>query len=124
MLVEGYDLGIYGNLLPFLLRDGSLGLDTALAGVAGSAVFIGMLLGGLAAGWLSSRYGQRRVLVCGISVFSAAMLCTALVHDSVLFAGTRLLAGVGLGVVMPVCMAMARSACLSAMSSLCISVVM
>ncbi len=30
MLVEGYDLGIYGNLLPFLLRDGSLGLDTAL----------------------------------------------------------------------------------------------
>lgn len=87
-------------------------------------MFIGMLLGGLAAGWLSSRYGQRRVLVCGISVFSAAMLCTALVHDSVLFAGTRLLAGVGLGVVMPVCMAMARSACLSAMSSLCISVVM
>ena len=43
MLVEGYDLGVYGNLLPFLLRDGSLGMDTALAGVAGSAVFIGML---------------------------------------------------------------------------------
>ncbi len=59
MLVEGYDLGVYGNLLPFLLKDGTLGMDTALAGVAGSAVFIGMLLGGLAAGWLNSRYGQR-----------------------------------------------------------------
>ena len=124
MLVEGYDLGVYGNLLPFLLKDGTLGMDTALAGVAGSAVFIGMLLGGLAAGWLNSRYGQRKVLVCGISVFSAAMLCTASVHDSVLFTGTRLLAGAGLGVVMPVCMAMARSACSSSMSSLCISVVM
>lgn len=124
MLVEGYDLGVYGNLLPFLLKDGTLGMDTALAGVAGSAVFIGMLLGGLAAGWLNSRYGQRKVLVCGISVFSATMLCTASVHDSVLFTGTRLLAGAGLGVVMPVCMAMARSACSSSMSSLCISVVM
>ena len=39
--------------------------------------------------------------MCGISVFSAAMLCTASVHDSVLFTGTRLLAGAGLGVVMP-----------------------
>ena len=124
MLVEGYDLGVYGNLLPFLLRDGSLGMDTRLAGVAGSAVFIGMLLGGLAAGWLSSRYGQRRALCCGILVFSAAMLCTALAHDPGLFAGTRMLAGVGLGVVMPVCMAMARSACSSSTSSLCISVVM
>ena len=53
MLVEGYDLGVYGNLLPFLLKDGTLGMDTALAGVAGSAVFIGMLIGGLASGWLN-----------------------------------------------------------------------
>ena len=31
MLVEGYDLGVYGNLLPFLLKDGTLGMDTTLA---------------------------------------------------------------------------------------------
>ena len=40
MIVEGYDLVIYGNTLPIMLKDAGLGLSVGAAGVVGSAVFV------------------------------------------------------------------------------------
>lgn len=45
MTVEGYDLGVYGSVLPLLTADRGLGLTTGAAGLVGSAVFCGMLVG-------------------------------------------------------------------------------
>ncbi|RLP06717.1 hypothetical protein D9T14_11715 [Propionibacterium australiense] len=73
MTVEGYDLNIYGSVLPFLTADENLGMTTGAAGLVGSAVFCGMLVGGLCVGRLSARLSQVRVLRWGIVVFSAAM---------------------------------------------------
>ncbi len=123
MMVEGYDLGIYGMLLPIMLSDPSIALSTSAAGLAGSAAFIGMLLGGLAVGMLCARYGQRRILIGGILLFSAAMLAAAAAPNVLVLWITRLLAGCGLGVVMPICMAAVRASCSRVAIPLCFSLV-
>ena len=81
MIVEGYDLVIYGNTLPIMLKDAGLGLSVGAAGVVGSAVFVGMLLGGLSVGLLVRRLGVRNMLMLGIGCFSLAMAGAALAHQ-------------------------------------------
>lgn len=105
MIVEGYDLVIYGNTLPIMLKDAGLGLSVGAAGVVGSAVFVGMLLGGLSVGLLVRRLGVRNMLMLGIGCFSLAMAGAALAHQPWALGFLRLLAGWGLGAVMPACMA-------------------
>lgn len=124
MSVEGYDLGILGSLLPILLNDPSLGLGTGQAGLVGSAGFVGMLVGGVLVGRLSGRLGLAVVLRAGIGVFSLAMLLSAAAPGVPLLGLGRLIAGIGLGVVMPGCMSITRSRCDVATSPLAISVVM
>lgn len=123
MIVEGYDLSVYGMLLPVMSADPNLGLDTAAAGLTGSAAFIGMLLGGLTVGPLCTRWRHDRVLISGVLLFSAAMLGTMLSLNVVFMWITRLLAGCGLGVVLPLCMAAVRRSCSSGAIPLCFSLV-
>ena len=124
MTVEGYDLGVYGSVLPLLTADRGLGMTTAAAGLVGSAVFCGMLVGGLTVGRLAARLTQLRVLRWGILVFSGAMLAAGLAPNAGWLGAARLVAGTALGVVMPICMAMARSASGLRLGPLCISLVM
>ena len=93
MIVEGYDLVIYGNTLPIMLKDAGLGLSVGAAGVVGSAVFVGMLLGGLSVGLLVRRLGVRNMLMLGIGCFSLAMAGAALAHQPWALGFLRLLAG-------------------------------
>ena len=124
MIVEGYDLVIYGNTLPVMLKDPGMGLTVTSAGTVGSAVFVGMLLGGLSVGALVRRLGVKGMLAVGIGCFSVAMAGAALAHHPWALGLFRLMAGWGLGAVMPACMAMTRQSSTSRSGPLDISAVM
>ena len=78
------------------------GYDAAAQGIILSAFFWGYLWPQLLGGWMSDRFGGRRVLAAGVAVWSIATLLTppASVGFSLLIA-TRVLLGLGEGVNFP-----------------------
>ncbi|WP_375000837.1 MFS transporter [Aeromicrobium sp. CTD01-1L150] len=99
--LEGYDLAIYGVSIPSIMADESLHLSLPAAGVVGSLVGVGMLVGAAFAGATSHRFGQLRLIRWSIAVFSFGMLLSAVAPSAALFGGGRLITGLGLGVVLP-----------------------
>lgn len=108
MVCEGIDLVVYGNVIPSLLEDGSMSVDKAAAGNVGSLVFAGMFAGGIAAGRIGLALGSKRVVVSGVACFSAATLLSGLSPNLAALAVSRFVTGVGLGVVLPIALSVAR----------------
>lgn len=102
---EGMDVNIYGAVVPHLLDDPTLGFTPSTAGTVGSWTTFGMLIGALTAGNLTDWLGRRPVIVASVAVFSAGSALCALAGAAGLFAGGRFLAGLGLGGLMPICLA-------------------
>ena len=101
LLFDGYDLVIYGTVLPGLLADpGQIGqFDVATAGLLGSWALIGVLVGSLACGAVGDFFGRRRLMLLGIAWFSVGMFITALTTSVPAFGAMRFITGFGLGVV-------------------------
>jgi AAHS family benzoate transporter-like MFS transporter len=99
--LEGYDLACYGVTVPSLLTEGGIAADKASAGTVGSLVAVGMLVGAAASAALIRRFGSRRLLFGGATLFSVGMLVCAVVPTFALFGAARLVVGVGLGIVLP-----------------------
>lgn len=99
IVFDGYDLVVYGTVLPTLLDDpGQLGeLTPATAGALGSYALIGVMIGALAAGAFGDRVGRRRMMLVNIVWFSVGMAATALATDLVSFGILRFLTGIGIG---------------------------
>ncbi|TYQ11912.1 UNVERIFIED_ORG: AAHS family benzoate transporter-like MFS transporter [Gordonia westfalica J30] len=99
IVFDGYDLVVYGTVLPTLLDDpGQLGeLTPATAGALGSYALIGVMIGALVAGAFGDRVGRRRMMLFNIVWFSIGMAATALATDLVSFGILRCLTGIGIG---------------------------
>jgi AAHS family benzoate transporter-like MFS transporter len=107
VVFDGYDLIVYGTVLPKLLDEPGWHLTKSTAGLLGSLAFLGMLVGAVLAGTAADRLGRRRtILVCTawFSVFTA--LC-AFATTPEAFGVLRFLAGVGLGGLVPSASALA-----------------
>jgi AAHS family benzoate transporter-like MFS transporter len=70
---DGYDLVVYGNLVPTLLAEPGWGLTAVSAGRIASLTLAGMAVGAVLAGFLADRLGRRLVIAGSLTVFSAAM---------------------------------------------------
>lgn len=99
MIFDGYDLVVYGTVVPLFLRDpGQLGpISPELAGQLGSYALIGVLVGALTAGSLSDVIGRRRLMLVNIAWFSTGMALTAMVDSAAMFGLMRFLTGIGVG---------------------------
>lgn len=101
ILFDGYDLVIYGAILPTLLDDptqiGELG--AAQAGALGSYALVGVMIGALTAGAIGDRIGRRRIMLGAIAWFSIGMAVTSLARDITTFGILRLLTGIGIGAI-------------------------
>ncbi|MBT2546876.1 aromatic acid/H+ symport family MFS transporter [Arthrobacter sp. ISL-65] len=106
IVFDGYDLVIYGSTIPSILKYQEWGLTTAQAGLIGSLALIGMLLGTMSVGMLTDRLGRRRIMLASITVFSTCMLITAFAPSAETFGALRFLTGLGLGGVVPTCIAL------------------
>ncbi|RBP62798.1 AAHS family benzoate transporter-like MFS transporter [Brevibacterium sanguinis] len=108
LLADGYDLYVYGATLPGFLGNPEWGVTKSLAGTVGSIALVGMLIGSLAAGTLTDRWGRRRLLLASLATFSIGMILCALAPDFTWFAVFRFLTCLGVGGVLPTAVALAN----------------
>lgn len=106
IVLDGYDLMVYGAMVPELLAHPTWDLSTSEAGLIGSYTTLGMLVGALSVGALADVLGRRRLILLSIGWFSVATAATAMAPSPELFGLFRLLAGIGLGGVMPTAIAL------------------
>lgn len=101
MVFDGYDIVIYGAVLPTLLAEPHhLGqLSPAVAGTLGSYAMIGILFGALGAGAIGDRIGRRRMMLVALAWFSAGMAMSAFATSIAFFGATRFFTGLALGVI-------------------------
>ncbi len=107
LVFEGYDLIVYGTAVPALLAYPAWALTPAKVGAIGGAAFLGMFVGAPLAGWLSDRFGRRRLFISLLCFFSFMMVLVALAPTPGLLALFRFLAGVGFGGIPPTAIAQA-----------------
>ncbi|WIM68965.1 aromatic acid/H+ symport family MFS transporter [Corynebacterium breve] len=101
MIFDGYDIVVYGAILPTLLNDPShLGhLSPAVAGTLGSYTMIGILFGALGAGAIGDRIGRRKMMLVALAWFSIGMALGAMATSIAFFGATRFFTGLALGVI-------------------------
>ncbi|MDA2757134.1 aromatic acid/H+ symport family MFS transporter [Bacillus cereus group sp. Bc005] len=101
ILADGYDLGIYGAVLPKLLEDNSWALSPAHAGTIASYALFGMFIGAILVGTITDLIGRKWTLICCLALFSTTMGLAALAPSPELFGLWRFIGGIGLGGVIP-----------------------
>lgn len=99
MLFDGYDLVIYGSVVPRLMEQWSI--PPLQAGWMGSAALFGMMFGAIAIGPLADHLGRRKIILAGIAFASVSALTNAFAWDALSFAAFRFLTGIGLGAAIP-----------------------
>ncbi|QGU08011.1 4-hydroxybenzoate transporter PcaK [Corynebacterium occultum] len=105
---DGYDLVAYGTTLSELRAE--WGISATQAGLLGSAPLIGMLLGSISAGALTSRWSRNTVLAACVTWFSIFMAACALAPGPGWFLALRFLSGLGLGATLPIAAAITQQA--------------
>lgn len=108
LLADGYDLYVYGATLPGFIGRAPWNVDRATAGLVGSLALVGMLIGSLAAGVLTDRFGRRRMLVAAVATFSVFMLACAFAPTFTVFGILRFCACLGVGGLLPTAVAVAN----------------
>jgi len=124
VLLDGLDLFIYGAVLPHILDDHSVGITAAQGGAIGSYTTFGMLVGALVAGTVSDAIGRKKTIIACVTLFSLASAVTAVAPSAGAFGGARLVAGLGLGGLLPTAIAYIMDHAPAARRNLMVGVVM
>src|SRR6478609_4835538 len=101
VVFDGYDLIVYGTVQSSLISETGWGLNKATAGTIGSMAFVGMMIGAIFAGRMADSWGRRRTILGCAIVFSIFTVLCAFAPNAAAFGGLRLLAGIGLGGLVP-----------------------
>lgn len=101
IVMDGYDLIVYGAVQNSLIEGTDWGLTPSSAGTLGSLAFLGMMIGAVVAGRLSDSLGRRRTILACAIVFAIATVACALAPNPATFGALRLIAGLGLGSLVP-----------------------
>jgi len=95
-LLFGWDWVVIGGAKPFFQRYFQLTSESSI-GWANSCALVGCLVGAMAAGVLSDRFGRRRLLVAAACLFAVTSLGNALAGTFSVFIAWRILGGVAIG---------------------------
>jgi MFS family permease len=96
-LLDGLEVTLAGALGPFLTRPDTLGLTAAGVGLSGTCYLIGAVIGALGFGYLTDRWGRKRLFYITLSVYLLATLLTAFSWNLASYALFRALTGAGIG---------------------------
>ncbi|UOO80913.1 aromatic acid/H+ symport family MFS transporter [Uruburuella testudinis] len=99
IVFDGYDLVIYGVVLPILMQQWQL--DPVTAGALGSTALFGMMVGAMLLGTLADRFGRKKMIVLCVILFSGFTALNGLAQTPLQFGIMRFIAGLGIGGVMP-----------------------
>jgi MFS transporter, SP family, arabinose:H+ symporter len=96
----GFDMAIIAGSVPFLQRHFSL--TAVQLGVAVSSVALGCVLGSSVAGFISDRFGRKKVLFLAAFLFMISSIWAAIPKLLLDFVFARFLSGVAIGLASPV----------------------
>lgn len=99
IIFDGYDLVVYGVVLPVLMQE--WGLTPMQAGALGSYALFGMMIGAIVFGQLADRIGRRLSIAICIVLFSGFTFINGFATNVTEFGICRFIAGLGIGGVMP-----------------------
>lgn len=99
IIFDGYDLVIYGVVLPVLMQEWSL--TAVQAGMLASTAICGMMIGGIFFGALADKIGRKNVILICVAFFSGFTFLGAFASSPFEFGALRFFAGLGIGGVMP-----------------------
>ena len=99
LIFDGYDLFIYGVVLPVIMEE--WGLTPMEAGALGSYALFGMMFGALVFGTLADHIGRKKGITICFLLFSVATVLNGFASSPTEFAVYRFLAGLGCGGLMP-----------------------
>jgi MFS family permease len=96
-ILDGLEVTLTGALSGVLKENSALGLTNTEVGLASSAYLAGAVLGGLGFGWLTDRWGRKKLFFTTLAVYLAATAATALSWNFASFALLRAATGAGIG---------------------------
>ncbi|MBM7610044.1 AAHS family benzoate transporter-like MFS transporter [Lysinibacillus composti] len=99
ILMDGYDVVIYGSIVPSLMEEWSISPVTA--GAIGSYTAAGTAVGAVVFGLMADKIGRKKVIMICTIMFSLFTALSTFAGGPVLFTIMRVIAGLGLGGVMP-----------------------
>ncbi|MBO0356708.1 sugar porter family MFS transporter [Hymenobacter sp. BT186] len=94
-LLFGFDTAIINGALIFLKKD--FQLSDSETEWAASSILFGAVIGAALAGWLTDRYGRRRLLFAAAALFTASALAAAVPRTLTEFVLARLAGGLAIG---------------------------
>src|SRR5207248_4711513 len=99
VLIDGYDIAAIAFAAPHLVR--AWGVAPSALGPVFSASLVGILFGSALFGWIGDRYGRKAALVGSNLLFGVFTLAAAYSSNLQQMFWLRLLAGIGIGGVIP-----------------------
>jgi len=104
LIIDGAEMGLFGTALPVLIE--STGINTKVFGVIGTFSQYAMMLGGVIFGMMSDRFGRKISLIMCVVFFSIGTGMFGTANSPVEFAAWRMIGGLGMAGVAPICVAL------------------
>lgn len=99
LIFDGYDLFIFGVVLPAIMQEWNL--TPLQAGALGSYALFGMMFGALSFGTLADKIGRKKGIAICFVLFSSATILNGFASSPTEFGIFRFIAGLGCGGLMP-----------------------
>jgi MFS family permease len=96
-ILDGLEVTLVGSISGVLTDKGTLHFSTAQATAAGSFYLAGAVVGALLFGYLTDRFGRKKLFMVTLGVYLAFTVATALAWSFWSFMAFRFLAGSGIG---------------------------
>jgi SP family arabinose:H+ symporter-like MFS transporter len=95
-ILFGFDIAVINGAIVYLQDE--FHLSPAATELAASSLLLGCVFGAAIGGWLSDRYGRRKILSVAALLFAVSSIAAALPRTIVQFEAARFLGGIGIGV--------------------------
>jgi len=104
-LVESYDVGVIGSVLPSLQKEFHLGAFSV--GLLAIASTLGIVISVIPAGWMADTIGRKKILIIGTAWYSVFSLLCGFAPTPTALVLLRFASGLGMGAIFPIPYAMA-----------------
>jgi MFS family permease len=96
-VLDGLEVTVAGSIAGALQESPVLRFTAAEVGLVGSAYLVGAIIGAVLFGYLTDRFGRKRLFMVTLGLYLTATAATALSWDFWSFAAFRFLTGAGIG---------------------------
>jgi MFS family permease len=96
-ILDGLEVTIVGTVAAQLQSPETLGLSPSELGLAGSIYVAGAVLGALFFGYLTDRFGRKKLFMITLLLYLVATASTAFAQNFMMFAVARFFTGAGIG---------------------------